>query len=488
MKKIFTALLLSSAITALAQTSPQTYNVPGNYTFTVPTGVTTVTIEVVGGGGSGGGNGTGGGGGGGYAKGAYSVVPGATLVVKVGVGGSGAAAGTSSVAGLISATGGVNGVSVSHPNVGGGGAAGVGSGGTMVNNNGGTGGGGYWTYFGGGGGGAGGPLGPGTNGGNVIAYTGSNCLQPGGSGGAGGGAPGGNGGKGSGFIDNSCNANNPSAPGGNYGAGGGGGNGNSGPGSAGAGGFCEITWGGCSTPAAPVNITPVANQTICANNTTTLTVTSTLTTNWYATPTSTTVLVSGLSYTSPSLTAGTYTYYAASTNTCGEGPRTPVTVTVNAIPSVSVTSSASLICNGQSATLTASGATSYSWNTTAPTTVIVVSPTVNTSYTVTGTTNGCSNAFAFTQNVSACTGIASNNIKENRSITVYPNPSKGDITVSTTKDMDLLIINTVGQVIKNISVSTANDHTILISDLPNGVYFIQEKNNKGNQQKIVVSK
>ncbi|MEO6302968.1 MAG: hypothetical protein ABIP51_07330, partial [Bacteroidia bacterium] len=91
MKKKFTALFFAFSITAFSQVSPQTYTVPGNYTYTVPASITSITVEVVGGGGNGGGNGTGGGGGGGYSKGVLSVTPGATLAVKVGSGGSGAA-------------------------------------------------------------------------------------------------------------------------------------------------------------------------------------------------------------------------------------------------------------------------------------------------------------------------------------------------------------------------------------------------------------
>ena len=486
MKKTFTALLFSVALTAFSQVSPQTYTTPGIYTFTVPASVTTISIEVVGAGGSGGGNGGGGGGGGGYAKGSYNVVPGATLAVKVGAGGSGSSAGTSSVSGLISATGGANGVSVSNPNIGGGGAAGVGSGGA-INNSGGIGGGGYWTYFGGGGAGAGGPLSNGSNGGNTIAWTGV-CQTPGGLGGNGGGAPGGNGGKGAGFTDSGCNVTDPAANGGNFGAGGGGGNGNGGPASNGANGFCEITWSGCSVPAAPTNTTPVTNQMICANNTTTLSAAGTATVNWYSTPTSTTSLFIGNSYTTPTLTAGNYTYYAASTNTCGEGPRSPITVTVNAIPSVSATSNASLICNGQSATLTASGATTYSWSTSAPTNSIIVSPTVTTSYTVTGTINNCANTSVITQNVSACTGLALMNGTNTSAINIYPNPNKGDFTISTDKEINLSIVNNLGQLVKTISSTATNNYKASVTDLPNGIYFITSSNDKNIKQKIVVSK
>jgi len=70
------------------------YTVPGSYTFTVPTGVTTINVTLVGGGGSGGaGSGSpnfydgGGGGAGGAAYASRSVSGGQTLAVVVGING-----------------------------------------------------------------------------------------------------------------------------------------------------------------------------------------------------------------------------------------------------------------------------------------------------------------------------------------------------------------------------------------------------------------
>ena len=149
MKKIYILFLFALAANfSFSQVSVTTYSWPGTYTYTIPTGVTTLSMEIFGAGGKGQGNGTGGGGGGGYSFGVFSVIPGSTLAVTIGTPGVSPAAGTSSITGYISATGGANGVSVANPNVGGGGAGGVGSGGS-VNFTGGTGGGGYYTYFGG---------------------------------------------------------------------------------------------------------------------------------------------------------------------------------------------------------------------------------------------------------------------------------------------------------------------------------------------------
>jgi PKD repeat protein len=91
-------------------------------------------------------------------------------------------------------------------------------------------------------------------------------------------------------------------------------------------------------------------------------------------------------------TAGTYTVTHTATNGSGTGTTTQV-ITVNALPSVTTTTTAGTICSGNSTTITASGATTYSWMPGSLTgTTITVSPASTTTYTVTGTgANGCTN-------------------------------------------------------------------------------------------------
>ncbi len=237
MKHFFSATLLTILAGTLSAQAIFTSSGP----FTVPAGVTSITVELVGAGGNGASNGGGGGGGGGYARGTYTVNPGATLSIVVGEGGSELA---TIVGGLgILAGAGENATTVSNPNIGGGGAGGVGQGG-QVTRTGGAGGGGYYTYFGSGGGGAAGPAANGGIGGNTIVWTGNNCLTPGGAAGSDGGAPAGDGGKGAGFTDNNCSVTNPAGNGMAYGGGGGGGNGIGSPVGIGGGGICIVSWSG----------------------------------------------------------------------------------------------------------------------------------------------------------------------------------------------------------------------------------------------------
>lgn len=235
---LFVASLVLGQGVVLTQTGP----------WTVPAGVDTITVQLIGPGGNGGTNGGGGGGGGGYARRVYAVTPGTTYSFVVGTGGSGMGTIAGGL-GLI-AEAGENGTSVPNPNLGGGGAGGAGIGGD-VNYTGGNGGGGYWTYFGGGGGGAAGPSQNGGNGGNTIVWNGNNCLTPGGAGGTSFGLPAGAGGKGAGFTDNNCTVTDPEGNGGMYGGGGGGGNGIGSPGGVGGDGVVFINWNGSNVVAEP---------------------------------------------------------------------------------------------------------------------------------------------------------------------------------------------------------------------------------------------
>ncbi|MES2679897.1 MAG: choice-of-anchor I family protein [Bacteroidota bacterium] len=74
-------------------------------------------------------------------------------------------------------------------------------------------------------------------------------------------------------------------------------------------------------------------------------------------------------------------------------------IVVNSYPIVSVFAVPGAICLGQSATLTAVGASSYSWNTGSTNSEISVAPGATTVYSVAGTSNGCSSMVVSTVSV-----------------------------------------------------------------------------------------
>lgn len=89
---------------------------------------------------------------------------------------------------------------------------------------------------------------------------------------------------------------------------------------------------------------------------------------------------------SPSV-SGNYTLIA-SIGTCTN--ITTQSVNVNSLPSISVSASPNSVCAGSQSTLNASGASSYTWNTSNVSQSISVSPTLTTTYSVQGTgSNNC---------------------------------------------------------------------------------------------------
>ena len=92
----------------------------------------------------------------------------------------------------------------------------------------------------------------------------------------------------------------------------------------------------------------------------------------------------------PSVSPTTTTTYHVTVNDGYNIVSDDITITVNPLPSPSI-SGTTTICNGDNTTLTASGGSSYLWSTGNSTAAITVSPTSNTSYTVTVTSDeGCS--------------------------------------------------------------------------------------------------
>ncbi|MBK7871705.1 MAG: gliding motility-associated C-terminal domain-containing protein [Saprospiraceae bacterium] len=146
---------------------------------------------------------------------------------------------------------------------------------------------------------------------------------------------------------------------------------------------------------------PISNgdTTICQNEpipTLSVMVNPGETVDWYDAPFGGNLLLSNsLSFTPA--TAGTY-YTETRVDTCTSNLRTPVTLTINPTPAVQIVASDSMLCLGESATLTANvqGGTepyTYVWDNGLPNAPMhTVTPTQTTTYNVTVTdVNGCSN-------------------------------------------------------------------------------------------------
>jgi hypothetical protein len=143
--------------------------------------------------------------------------------------------------------------------------------------------------------------------------------------------------------------------------------------------------------------------------------------------------------------SASYSVAGTFTNTgCGSNG-TVKNVIVNPKPDVYIETTSTITCKGETRTLTAIGADTYSWSTGSLNTSIIVAPPSSTVYNVVGThtATGCQSTKFFTLTVSPCTGIeaiATNEVE----IKVYPNPNNGHFTIELAEIGDLVIYNAIG--------------------------------------------
>lgn len=241
------------------------------------------------------------------------------------------------------------------------------------------------------------------------------------------------------------------------------------------------TTGACTTTSMiTINVSTAISMNIAASNSVScsgapvvLTASGASTYTWSTGPNTTTISVSPLVST-------TYTVNGTSGSCNGS---TVITIGVGTNPTVSSITSSSLICtlpSQQSATLTASGATTYSWNTGATTAAITVSPGVTTTYTVIGyNAQGCSNSSIITQSVATCTGV--DELNALNEISIFPNPSNGEFTVKGVKGI-VEIINSIGQ---TVYTSEINSDELKVTGLASGIYYLRVVNTKGSKKIII---
>ncbi len=165
-----------------------------------------------------------------------------------------------------------------------------------------------------------------------------------------------------------------------------------------------------------------------------------------------------------------------------------IQVNVNQNPSVTATANKPTICRNEASTLTAAGAGTYLWSTSAASVSIKVTPTITTTYSVLGTdANGCSRTATVQIKVNVCQGIGEQ-ISSNTSVLIYPNPNNGRFTVKSDSDLSLILYNALGEQIRDIELNDRNNRTLVINNLPIGVYFISSRlGGIENGRKIIVS-
>jgi hypothetical protein len=159
-----------------------------------------------------------------------------------------------------------------------------------------------------------------------------------------------------------------------------------------------------NTVSPTMTLTPSSLTTTCANPTATLLATSSADPDvnyvWTAPATGS---LNNTTINNP-IANGSGVFTVQVTNTVSGCVSATETVTITAdanVPTLNATSSNTTICSNQTATLSITGADTYTWSTLETATTITVSPSTTTTYSVSGTNTltGCSNITNVTVNV-----------------------------------------------------------------------------------------
>lgn len=193
---------------------------------------------------------------------------------------------------------------------------------------------------------------------------------------------------------------------------------------------------------------------------------------WYSGSCGTTSVGVGATITiSPTISAN---YYVRAEGGCLTSPGAcsgANYISVTPLPSLTVTTSNSLICSGSSATITMSGASNYSLNSTSlPLNTAVVNPTTTITYTIIGESNGCINTSQFTQSVTVCNSII--DLNKSGGFEIYPNPTTSILNIKSQREENIKIINELGQVIDEKVLNGENNFEVSITELTSGIYYI----------------
>ena len=152
-----------------------------------------------------------------------------------------------------------------------------------------------------------------------------------------------------------------------------------------------------------------------------------------------------------------------------------MSLVVNALPVVDLGMDMTF-CDSVDYTLDAGAGGTYLWSdgSTSQTLVVSTTGTYDVDYT---DGNGCVGSDAVTVTFVDCSGL--DELGNSITVSLYPNPSAGLLTVSIDAESDLLdatltVVNLFGQLVRKID-ATGKSTQIDLNDLANGTYFIEVK-------------
>jgi uncharacterized delta-60 repeat protein len=89
---------------------------------------------------------------------------------------------------------------------------------------------------------------------------------------------------------------------------------------------------------------------------------------------------------------------------------------------------------------------------------------------------------------SIITGNVDENVQEESSLHIFPNPNNGEFTIQYQKEESFGLINSLGQTVKTLHFTPGQDNRVNISSMGNGTYMLKSNSNPQLNYRILVTK
>ena len=235
------------------------------------------------------------------------------------------------------------------------------------------------------------------------------------------------------------------------------------------------------TPNPTLNIAQ-SSASICAGQSATLTASGATSYSWNGTANPPEFVVTPNS---------TTTYSLIGSNGNCSATQTIVQAVVS-MPTPSIAAGSLALCPGELTTLTASGATSFTWSSTTGSTsintaTVLAGPGIY-SVSASNGSGACAASAFITVGIANCTGIEETSGNALTSISAYPNPFNTALHVKNTadKDQSVVISDALGKVIYHATVKAGTTEVISGEALTSGLYFISVSGSKGSITKKLI--
>lgn len=228
--------------------------------------------------------------------------------------------------------------------------------------------------------------------------------------------------------------------------------------------------------------------TLCSGSSLVLTANGALSYTWSTGSNASTITVNPISTTSYSLSG-----------TGPNGCKKTIfkTISVYALQPITLSPIDSIICKDEVFSVNAAGANSYTWSPGGQTGVsatFIADPTA--SYVCTGTDfNGCDNSVALTLTVSLCTDISKSIALDKDLFSVFPNPTKGKLTIKAESNssaaLNVTVLDVSGKVVFTQQLSFHGAEKALeinMTSLAAGLYFLKLSNSQSHSELLRIIK